>query len=95
MPPADEPVDWPHWKVTEGPFLAELRYKNANNLGEDQFCLPLNTGTYRCKGAQGPNFLKAIHAIVVGDRQKDRSVDGLWPSDYAGLAVDMTFRQGK
>jgi len=24
MPPVDEPVGWPLWKVTEGPLLAEL-----------------------------------------------------------------------
>lgn len=46
-------------------------------------------------GAQGPNFLKGVKADVVGDRQKDKSVDGLWPSDHAGVVVDMTLRQKK
>lgn len=46
-------------------------------------------------GAQGPNFLNAVHADVVGERQKDRSIDGLWPSDHAGVVAGMTFRQKK
>jgi hypothetical protein len=46
-------------------------------------------------GAQGPNFLRAVHAEVVGNRQEDRTVDGLWPSDHAGVVVDMTLRQKK
>ena len=46
-------------------------------------------------GPQGPNFLNAVHATVVGDRQEDRTVDGLWPSDHAGVVTGMTFRQEK
>ena len=46
-------------------------------------------------GPQGPNFLNAVHATVVGDRQEDRTVDGLWPSDHAGVVTGMTFRQKK
>jgi hypothetical protein len=46
-------------------------------------------------GAQGPNFISAVHAEVVGDNQEDRTVDGLWPSDHAGVVVGMTFRQEK
>lgn len=46
-------------------------------------------------GAQGPHFLRGVHAEVVGDRQEDRTVDGLWPSDHAGVVVDMTLRQTK
>ncbi|MEJ2475611.1 MAG: hypothetical protein P8Y74_17250 [Desulfobacterales bacterium] len=46
-------------------------------------------------GPQGPNFLRAVHATVVGDRQEDRTADGLWPSDHAGVVTGMTFRQKK
>jgi len=46
-------------------------------------------------GAQGPNFLKGVHVTVAGDRQTDRTVDGLWPSDHAGVVAGMTFRQKK
>ena len=46
-------------------------------------------------GAQGPHFLRAVHAEIVGDRQEDRTVDGLWPSDHAGVVMDMTLRQRK
>jgi endonuclease/exonuclease/phosphatase family metal-dependent hydrolase len=46
-------------------------------------------------GAQGPNFLRGVHAEVVGDRHQDQTVDGLWPSDHAGVVVDMTLRQEK
>jgi len=46
-------------------------------------------------GAQGPHFLRAVHAEVVGDRQQDRTFDGLWPSDHAGVVVGMTLRQKK
>jgi len=46
-------------------------------------------------GAQGPHFINAIHSDVLGDQQKDRTVDGLWPSDHAGVAVGMTFRLKK
>jgi len=46
-------------------------------------------------GAQGPHFLRAVHAETVGDRQEDRTVDGLWPSDHAGVVVGMTLRQQK
>ena len=46
-------------------------------------------------GAQGPHFLRAVHSETLGDRQEDRTIDGLWPSDHAGLAVDMTLRQEK
>ena len=46
-------------------------------------------------GGQGPNFLRAVHAVVVGDRQENRTVDGLWPSDHAGVVVGMTLRQKK
>jgi endonuclease/exonuclease/phosphatase family metal-dependent hydrolase len=46
-------------------------------------------------GAQGPNFLRAVHAITVGDRQKDRTASWLWPSDHAGVVASMTFQQEK
>ncbi|NIO42687.1 MAG: hypothetical protein GTO41_22590 [Burkholderiales bacterium] len=46
-------------------------------------------------GAQGPNFLRAVHATVVGDRQRDRTVEWLWPADHAGVAASMTVRQRK
>ncbi|MCG6909433.1 MAG: hypothetical protein LJE94_04830 [Deltaproteobacteria bacterium] len=46
-------------------------------------------------GPQGPNFLRAVHATVVGNRQEDRTADGLWPSDHAGVVTGMTFRQKK
>jgi len=46
-------------------------------------------------GAQGPHFLRAVHAETVGDRQEDRTIDGLWPSDHAGVVVGMTLRQEK
>ena len=46
-------------------------------------------------GAQGPHFLRAVHAVVTGDEQEDRTIDWLWPSDHAGLAVGMTLRQEK
>jgi hypothetical protein len=46
-------------------------------------------------GAQGPHFMNAVHATVVGNRQIDRTVDGLWPSDHAGVVTGMTFRQEK
>ena len=46
-------------------------------------------------GAQGPHFIRAVHAEVIGDEQEDRTVDGLWPSDHAGVVVGMTFRQEK
>jgi hypothetical protein len=46
-------------------------------------------------GAADPYFVRAVHAEVLGDRQKDRSADGLWPSDHAGVSAEMTFRQKK
>ena len=46
-------------------------------------------------GAQGPNFLNAVHSTVVGNRQYDLTVDGLWPSDHAGVVTGMTLRQKK
>lgn len=46
-------------------------------------------------GAQGPHFIRAVHAEVIGDEQEDRTIDGLWPSDHAGVVVGMTFRQEK
>jgi hypothetical protein len=46
-------------------------------------------------GAQGPNFLQGVHAEVVGNRQEDRTIDGLWPSDHAGVIAGMTLRQEK
>lgn len=46
-------------------------------------------------GPEGPNFLNAVHATVVGAREEDRTVDGLWPSDHAGIVTGMTFRQKK
>lgn len=46
-------------------------------------------------GAQGPNFLRAVHSMTVGDRQKDRTASWLWPSDHAGVVAEMTFQQKK
>ncbi len=46
-------------------------------------------------GAQGPNFLAAVHSITLGDRQKDRTASWFWPSDHAGVVAGMTFRQKK
>jgi endonuclease/exonuclease/phosphatase family metal-dependent hydrolase len=46
-------------------------------------------------GPQGPHFLRGVHAEVAGDRQDDRTVDGLWPSDHAGVVVGLTLRQSK
>jgi hypothetical protein len=46
-------------------------------------------------GAQGPNFLNAVHVIVVGLRPKARTADSLWPSDHAGVVAGMTFRVSK
>jgi hypothetical protein len=33
MPPVDEPVDWPLWKVTEGPFLTVCELIDAEIHG--------------------------------------------------------------
>ncbi len=46
-------------------------------------------------GAQGPNFLRAVHAVTLGDEQRDRTAGWLWPSDHAGVVAGMTFRQKK
>jgi endonuclease/exonuclease/phosphatase family metal-dependent hydrolase len=46
-------------------------------------------------GAQGPNFLRAVHSMTVGDRQRDRTASWLWPSDHAGVVAGMTFRLEK
>jgi len=46
-------------------------------------------------GAQGPHFMNGVHATVVGARQQDRTADGLWPSDHAGVVTGMTLRQAK
>lgn len=46
-------------------------------------------------GPQGPHFLRAVHAETLGDNQEDRTVDGLWMSDHAGVVVGMTLRQEK
>lgn len=46
-------------------------------------------------GAQGPNFLEAVHSMTVGNQQRDRTASWLWPSDHAGVVVDMTLRQKK
>ena len=46
-------------------------------------------------GAQGPNFLRAVQSMTVGDRQSDRTASWLWPSDHAGVVAGMTFRQEK
>ena len=46
-------------------------------------------------GAADPYFVRAVHAEVLGDRPKDRTADGLWPSDHAGVSAEMTFRQSK
>ena len=46
-------------------------------------------------GAQGPSFLRAVHSMTVGDRQRDRTASWLWPSDHAGVVTGITFRQEK
>lgn len=46
-------------------------------------------------GAQGPNFLRAVHSMTVGNRQRDRTASWLWPSDHAGVVAGMTFRLEK
>ena len=46
-------------------------------------------------GPEGPKFINAVHATVVGTRDEDRTADGLWPSDHAGVVTGMTFRQKK
>lgn len=46
-------------------------------------------------GSQGPDFLRAVHSMTVGDRQRDRTASWLWPSDHAGVVTGMTFRQDK
>ena len=46
-------------------------------------------------GAQGPNFLRAVHSMTVGDQEKDRTASWLWPSDHAGVFAEMTFQQTK
>jgi hypothetical protein len=46
-------------------------------------------------GAQGPHFMKGVHVTVLGTRDEDRTIDGLWPSDHAGVVAGVTFRQTK
>ena len=46
-------------------------------------------------GAQGPNFLNAVHSTVVGLQPEAKTVDSLWPSDHAGVVSGMTFRVSK
>ena len=46
-------------------------------------------------GAAGPEFVRAAHVTVVGDREQDRSAGWLWPSDHAGVVAGMTIRQAK
>lgn len=46
-------------------------------------------------GAQGPHFMNGVHVTVLGTREEDRTIDGLWPSDHAGVVAGMTMRQTK
>ncbi|WP_344046226.1 endonuclease/exonuclease/phosphatase family protein [Streptomyces thermoalcalitolerans] len=40
-----------------------------------------------------PSRLSAVAAEVIGDRPNERTPNGLWPSDHAGLAVTLRLRQ--
>ncbi|MFE0509713.1 endonuclease/exonuclease/phosphatase family protein [Streptomyces sp. NPDC058964] len=40
-----------------------------------------------------PSRLQAVAAEVIGDRVNDRTPNGLWPSDHAGLSVALRLRQ--
>lgn len=39
------------------------------------------------------NGLTAITADLVGDKQEDRTLTGLWPSDHAGVAAKLGFKR--
>ena len=39
-----------------------------------------------------PDFMDAIQADVIGDRESDRTPSGLWPSDHAGSVATLRFR---
>ncbi|WP_371373475.1 endonuclease/exonuclease/phosphatase family protein [Sporomusa aerivorans] len=36
------------------------------------------------------NGWQPLEAVLVGDEQNDRTCTGLWPSDHAGIAADLT-----
>ena len=38
--------------------------------------------------------LRALHADLAGEEQKDRTSSGLWPSDHAGVDVRLLFSKG-
>jgi hypothetical protein len=48
MPPVDEPVDWPLWKVTEGPFLAVSAISGHADFRVLHSCSTIQSGTRSC-----------------------------------------------
>jgi hypothetical protein len=40
-----------------------------------------------------PKALDAIPADVIGDRERDRTPSGLWPSDHAGTVATLRFKR--
>ncbi len=49
MPPVDEPVGWPLWKVTEGPLLAVLGYSLLLKSRMVNNCLLADTGPHNSR----------------------------------------------
>jgi endonuclease/exonuclease/phosphatase family metal-dependent hydrolase len=66
------------------PFSAALRDPYPDLYQRIDLIFVKNSGA-----STGPHPIGPVRAEVIGIKQKDRTVSGLWPSDHAGVAAQL------
>jgi endonuclease/exonuclease/phosphatase family metal-dependent hydrolase len=63
--------------------------------GQESLTSPVSTLDHRIDDIFfDPTVMDAIQADVIGDRERDRTPSGLWPSDHAGSVATLRFIKG-
>ena len=62
--------------------------------GQTSLSWPVNTLDHRIDDIFfDSTAMDAIHAEVIGEEDRDRTVSGLWPSDHAGSTATLRFEK--
>lgn len=79
--------EWkPGYTCCQAPLLTNAESELSTRIDHIWYRGPLSAGG-------GVEQLDEVEAEVRGTRKKDRTVDGLWPSDHAGVLAELEFEE--
>jgi endonuclease/exonuclease/phosphatase family metal-dependent hydrolase len=80
------------WALTQGPFDDGFTCCQDEFLRNDESALHERVDLVFSRLPEGAELMP-IQSQVTGDRDNEKSVSGLWPSDHAGVAATLKFKR--